>query len=96
MWTPSAWFRVEADLIDMTDQPSMSEGKVYAYILQNKKLLLDAAAESQPLRKDNSGHVLPLTKAVKEDTLEHASAIEASITGNGSPHDIQKRRNIGD
>ena len=29
MWAPSAWFRVEADLIDMTDQPSMSEGKVY-------------------------------------------------------------------
>jgi hypothetical protein len=34
MWAPSAWFRVEADVIDMTDQPSMSEGKVYAYILQ--------------------------------------------------------------
>jgi hypothetical protein len=80
----------------MTDQPSMSEGKVYAYILQNKKLLLDAAAESQPLRKDNSGRVLPLIKAVKQDKLEHASAIEASITGNESPHDIQKRRNIGD
>ena len=63
---------------------------------QNKKLLLDAEAESQPLRKDHSGRVLPLTKAVKEDKLEHASAIEASITGNGSPHDIQKRRNIGD
>ena len=34
MWAPSAWFRVEADLIDMTDQPSMSEGKVCTYILQ--------------------------------------------------------------
>jgi hypothetical protein len=34
MWAPSAWFRVEADLIDMTEQPSMSEGKVYSYILQ--------------------------------------------------------------
>jgi len=34
MWAPSAWFRVEAELIDMTDEPSMSEGKVYAYILQ--------------------------------------------------------------
>ena len=34
MWAPSAWFRVEADLIDMTDQPSLSEGKVCAYILQ--------------------------------------------------------------
>ena len=34
MWAPSAWFRVEADLIDMTEQPSISEGKVYSYILQ--------------------------------------------------------------
>ena len=64
--------------------------------LVTSKLLLDAAAESQPLRKDKSGCVLPLTKAVKQDKLEHASAIEASITGNESPHDIQKRRNIGD
>jgi hypothetical protein len=34
MWAPSAWFRVEADLIDMTYQPSVSEGKVCTYILQ--------------------------------------------------------------
>ena len=34
MWAPSAWFRVEADLIDMSDQPSMSDVKVYSYILQ--------------------------------------------------------------
>jgi hypothetical protein len=34
MWAASAWFRVEGELIDMTDEPSMSEEKVYAYILQ--------------------------------------------------------------
>jgi hypothetical protein len=34
MWAPSAWFRVEADLIDMTEQPTRSEGKTYQYILQ--------------------------------------------------------------
>ena len=34
MWAPSAWFRVDADLIDMTEQPTRSEGKRYQYILQ--------------------------------------------------------------
>jgi hypothetical protein len=34
MWAPSAWFRVEADLIDMTVQPSRFDGRVYKYILQ--------------------------------------------------------------
>jgi len=34
MWAPSAWFRVEADLIDMTEQAKRSEGKTYQYILQ--------------------------------------------------------------
>ena len=33
MWAPSAWFRVEADLIDMTEQAKRSEGKTYQYIL---------------------------------------------------------------
>jgi len=33
LWAPSAWFRVEADLIDMTEQPTRSEGKTYQYIL---------------------------------------------------------------
>ena len=34
MWAPSAWFHAEADLIDMTDQPTFSEGVTYQYILQ--------------------------------------------------------------
>jgi len=34
MWAPSAWFRVEADLIGMTEQPTRSEGKTYQSILQ--------------------------------------------------------------
>jgi len=34
MWAPSAWFRVEADLVDMTEQPTCTEGKTYQYILQ--------------------------------------------------------------
>jgi hypothetical protein len=34
MWAPSAWFRVEAELIDTTEQPTRTEGQTYQYILQ--------------------------------------------------------------
>jgi len=34
MWVPRVRFRVEADFIDMTDQPSCSVGRMYSYILQ--------------------------------------------------------------